>query len=121
MELHAKCTVFSEGCHGALAKQLYKTLNLREDCEPQSYAIGLKEVSSLCYGDVIYHVHVKVWDFSQNIILPSIVKKLESAQYFATIAVTGTWIGTSLEKLYADIFREPLTSRRWRRRRTFLF
>ena len=49
MELHAKCTVFSEGCHGALAKQLYKTLNLREDCEPQSYAIGLKEVSSLYY------------------------------------------------------------------------
>ena len=45
MELHAKCTVFSEGCHGALAKQLYKTMNLRENCEPQSYGIGLKEVS----------------------------------------------------------------------------
>ena len=44
MELHAKCTVFSEGCHGALAKQLYKQFNLRENCEPQSYGIGLKEV-----------------------------------------------------------------------------
>uniref|UniRef100_A0A8C2ZAZ4 Electron transfer flavoprotein-ubiquinone oxidoreductase n=1 Tax=Cyclopterus lumpus TaxID=8103 RepID=A0A8C2ZAZ4_CYCLU len=44
MELHAKVTMFGEGCHGHLAKQLYKQFNLRENCEPQTYAIGLKEV-----------------------------------------------------------------------------
>nr|CAG4643767.1 EOG090X0279 [Lepidurus arcticus] len=44
MELHAKCTIFAEGCHGHLAKQLYKQFNLREECEPQTYAIGLKEL-----------------------------------------------------------------------------
>ncbi|XP_075054280.1 electron transfer flavoprotein-ubiquinone oxidoreductase, mitochondrial [Mixophyes fleayi] len=44
LELHAKVTIFGEGCHGHLAKQLYKTLNLREKCEPQTYAIGLKEL-----------------------------------------------------------------------------
>uniref|UniRef100_A0A3B1JJF1 Electron transfer flavoprotein-ubiquinone oxidoreductase n=1 Tax=Astyanax mexicanus TaxID=7994 RepID=A0A3B1JJF1_ASTMX len=44
MELHAKVTVFGEGCHGHLAKQLYKHFNLREGCEPQTYAIGLKEL-----------------------------------------------------------------------------
>lgn len=44
MEFHAKCTIFSEGCHGHLAKQLYKQFELRRDCEPQSYAIGLKEL-----------------------------------------------------------------------------
>ncbi|XP_024939640.1 electron transfer flavoprotein-ubiquinone oxidoreductase, mitochondrial isoform X3 [Cephus cinctus] len=44
MELHAKCTIFAEGCHGHLAKQLMKKLNLRENCEPQSYGIGLKEI-----------------------------------------------------------------------------
>uniref|UniRef100_A0A4W4G7R9 Electron transfer flavoprotein-ubiquinone oxidoreductase n=1 Tax=Electrophorus electricus TaxID=8005 RepID=A0A4W4G7R9_ELEEL len=44
MELHAKVTLFGEGCHGHLAKQLYKQFNLREGCEPQTYAIGLKEV-----------------------------------------------------------------------------
>ncbi|KAK6493315.1 electron transfer flavoprotein-ubiquinone oxidoreductase [Huso huso] len=44
MELHAKVTVFGEGCHGHLAKQLYKHFNLRQHCEPQTYAIGLKEV-----------------------------------------------------------------------------
>ena len=56
MELHAKCTVFSEGCHGALAKQLFKTMNLRENCEPQSYAIGLKEVNIAA----MFHFHFKL-------------------------------------------------------------
>uniref|UniRef100_A0A6Q2ZGX1 Electron transfer flavoprotein-ubiquinone oxidoreductase n=1 Tax=Esox lucius TaxID=8010 RepID=A0A6Q2ZGX1_ESOLU len=44
MELHAKVTLFGEGCHGHLAKQLYQRFNLRENCEPQTYAIGLKEI-----------------------------------------------------------------------------
>lgn len=44
MELHAKCTIFAEGCHGHLTKQVSQRLNLRSDCEPQSYGIGLKEV-----------------------------------------------------------------------------
>ncbi|XP_068207820.1 electron transfer flavoprotein-ubiquinone oxidoreductase, mitochondrial [Palaemon carinicauda] len=44
MELRAKCTIFAEGCHGHLAKQLYNKFNLRENCQPQTYAIGLKEV-----------------------------------------------------------------------------
>ncbi|XP_076877810.1 electron transfer flavoprotein-ubiquinone oxidoreductase, mitochondrial isoform X2 [Brachyhypopomus gauderio] len=44
MELHAKITLFGEGCHGHLAKQLYKQFDLRKGCEPQTYAIGLKEL-----------------------------------------------------------------------------
>jgi len=44
MELHARCTVFAEGCHGSLAKQLYKRFALRENCQPQSYGIGFKEL-----------------------------------------------------------------------------
>ncbi|XP_053487770.1 electron transfer flavoprotein-ubiquinone oxidoreductase, mitochondrial [Ictalurus furcatus] len=44
MELHAKVTLFGEGCHGHLSKQLYRQFNLRENCQPQTYAIGLKEL-----------------------------------------------------------------------------
>lgn len=44
MELHAKCTVFSEGCHGHLAKQLFKKFDLRKNCQPQTYGLGLKEL-----------------------------------------------------------------------------
>lgn len=44
MELHAKYTIFSEGCHGHLAKQLYKKFDLRKNCLPQTYGIGIKEM-----------------------------------------------------------------------------
>uniref|UniRef100_A0A2R5LJQ2 Electron transfer flavoprotein-ubiquinone oxidoreductase n=1 Tax=Ornithodoros turicata TaxID=34597 RepID=A0A2R5LJQ2_9ACAR len=44
MELHAKCTIFAEGCHGHLAKQLYQRFDLRKNCAPQTYGIGLKEL-----------------------------------------------------------------------------
>jgi len=46
MELHAKVTMFGEGCHGHLAKNIYKKFNLRENSDPQTYAIGLKEVTN---------------------------------------------------------------------------
>jgi len=45
MELHAKLTLFAEGCHGSLTKQLMKKFNMRQNCKPQTYGIGLKEVS----------------------------------------------------------------------------
>ncbi|KAF6216735.1 hypothetical protein GE061_001083 [Apolygus lucorum] len=44
MELHAKVTIFAEGCHGHLTKGLFNKFNLRENCEAQTYGIGLKEV-----------------------------------------------------------------------------
>lgn len=46
MELHAKVVLFGEGCHGSLAKTLYqnKNLDLRANCQPQTYGLGLKEV-----------------------------------------------------------------------------
>ena len=57
----------------------------------------------LDYGDVIYHIPEKVCDFSSNITLPSLMEKLESVQYSAATAITGTWRGTSREKLYAEL------------------
>jgi len=44
VELHAKQTVFSEGCHGSLTKELIRKFNLRENACPQTYALGVKEV-----------------------------------------------------------------------------
>ena len=66
----------------------------------------------LDYGDVIYHTPAKVCEFSQNIVLPNLMEKLESVQYSAALAVTGTWRGTSREKLYAELGWEPLSCRR---------
>ena len=51
------------------------------------------------YGDVIYHIPIKVCEFSQNTITPRLMGKLESVQYSAALVVTGTWWGTSRDKL----------------------
>ncbi len=44
MELHAKYTVFAEGCRGQLGKELLNKFNLDADADPQHYGIGLKEL-----------------------------------------------------------------------------
>jgi electron-transferring-flavoprotein dehydrogenase len=42
--LKAKYTLFAEGCRGSLAERLMKTFALRKECDPQTYAIGIKEL-----------------------------------------------------------------------------
>ncbi|THF60844.1 electron transfer flavoprotein-ubiquinone oxidoreductase [Pseudothauera rhizosphaerae] len=44
MELHAKYTLFAEGCRGHLGKQLEAKFNLRDGADPQTYGIGIKEL-----------------------------------------------------------------------------
>lgn len=44
LELHAKYTFFAEGVRGHLSKELMGRYNLREGVEPQTYAIGIKEL-----------------------------------------------------------------------------
>ena len=44
MELHAKYTLFAEGCRGHLGKQLIAHFGLDEGKDPQHYGIGIKEV-----------------------------------------------------------------------------
>lgn len=44
MELHAKYTLFAEGCRGHLGKQLIGKLGLNEGKDPQHYGIGIKEI-----------------------------------------------------------------------------
>jgi electron-transferring-flavoprotein dehydrogenase len=44
MELRAKYTFFAEGCRGHLGKGLMECFSLRDGVQPQTYAIGLKEL-----------------------------------------------------------------------------
>ena len=44
IELHAKYTIFAEGCRGHLGKMLEARYKLREGAAPQVYSIGLKEL-----------------------------------------------------------------------------
>jgi electron-transferring-flavoprotein dehydrogenase len=44
MELRAAYTIFAEGCRGSLTKRLFDEFDLRQGVDPQSYAIGIKEL-----------------------------------------------------------------------------
>ncbi|MDQ2078030.1 electron transfer flavoprotein-ubiquinone oxidoreductase [Marinimicrobium sp. ABcell2] len=44
MELHAKYTLFAEGCRGELGKQLIAKFNLSQGMDPQHYGLGIKEL-----------------------------------------------------------------------------
>lgn len=68
MELHAKYTVFSEGCRGHLGKGLIEKFNLREGVDPQHYGLGIKELWEI---DPAKHqqglvVHTAGWPLSES-------------------------------------------------------
>ena len=44
MELVGKQTIFAEGCRGHLTKTLFEKFDLREGKDPQTFAIGIKEL-----------------------------------------------------------------------------
>ena len=68
MELHAKYTLFSEGCRGHLGKQLIANFDLNAGKDPQHYGIGIKELWKInpekhSQGKVI---HSTGWPLSEN-------------------------------------------------------
>lgn len=68
MELHARVTIFAEGCRGHLGKQLIEKFDLDADCQTQHYGIGIKELWQI---DPQKHqpglvVHGAGWPLSEN-------------------------------------------------------
>ena len=43
-ELRARQTLFAEGCRGSCSEALMNKFDMRSDAQPQTYALGLKEV-----------------------------------------------------------------------------
>ncbi|MBS0479994.1 MAG: electron transfer flavoprotein-ubiquinone oxidoreductase [Proteobacteria bacterium] len=68
LELHAKYTFFSEGARGHLTRQLVDRFDLRANCEPQVYGLGIKELwdiqpENYAPGRVI---HSQGWPLSES-------------------------------------------------------
>ena len=68
MELHARYTLFAEGCRGHLGKELIAHFALDEGKDPQHYGIGIKEVWQI---DPALHEEGKVihgigWPLSES-------------------------------------------------------
>ena len=68
MELHAKYTLFSEGCRGHLGKQLIANFGLDQGQDAQHYGIGIKEIWQV--PDDKHHqglvVHTAGWPLDQS-------------------------------------------------------
>jgi len=69
MELHAKYTFFAEGVRGHLSKELQRLFDLRKDCQPQTYGIGIKELWDI---DPAKHVpgrviHTQGWPLTDEV------------------------------------------------------
>ena len=66
--LHAKYCLFAEGSRGHLGKQLIKKYQLDANCEPQHYAIGIKELwqveSGLQQPGTV--IHTAGWPLSEH-------------------------------------------------------
>ena len=70
----------------------------------------------LDYCDVIYHILPLSNGYFSSVTLHTLMESIERIQYQAALLITGTWKGTSKNKLYNELGWESLTDRRWCRR-----
>ena len=103
IELHAKYTVFAEGCRGNLGKSLQSRYKLREGVAPQVYGIGLKELWEVKPGKHVpgLVVHTAGWPLDSDTYGGSFLYHLEGNQ----VAV-GYVVGLGYSNPYLHPFEE---------------
>jgi len=103
MELHAKYTLFAEGARGHLGKQLIAKYQLDAGKDPQTYAIGIKEIWEI---DPKLHqpglvVHTAGWPLDRSTYGGSFLYHLENNQ----VAV-GYVVGLAYDNPYLSPYEE---------------
>ena len=103
VELHARQTVFAEGCRGSLTKSLFERFDLLADSDPQTYGIGLKELWQV---DPAQHhqgrvIHTIGWPLDSRTYGGSFIYHLEDNQVAA-----GFVVGLDYENPYLSPFEE---------------
>ncbi len=98
VELHGRYTLFAEGCRGSLTKTLFERFDLRKGVDPQTFAIGIKELWEV---DPAKHqpgriVHTIGWPLSSDTYGGSFLYHLENNQVFVGLVVgldyTNPWL-----------------------------
>ncbi len=103
MELHARQTLFAEGCHGSLTKTLFERFGLRESVDPQVHGIGIKElweVDAACHepGSI---THTAGWPMDMATYGGAFVYHLEE-----NLVSVGFVVGLNYENPYLSPFDE---------------
>jgi len=103
VELTARETLFAEGCRGSLSKILIERFRLRDAAEPQTYAIGIKELWEVAAD--LHHagrvVHTVGWPLDNATYGGSFLYHLEERQ----VAV-GFVIGLDYKNPFLNPFEE---------------
>ncbi len=103
IELHARQTVFSEGCRGSLTKTLSARFDLRRDADPQTYGLGIKELWEV---DPAVHqpgltLHTVGWPLSSDTYGGSFVYHLEG-----NLVAVGFVVGLDYSNPYLSPYEE---------------
>jgi len=103
MELHAKYTLFAEGSRGHLGKQLIARYDLAKDRDPQTYAIGIKELWEI---DPAKHqpglvIHTAGWPLATDTYGGSFLYHMENNQ-----VVVGFIVGLAYQNPYLSPYEE---------------
>ncbi|HEY8606862.1 MAG TPA: electron transfer flavoprotein-ubiquinone oxidoreductase [Noviherbaspirillum sp.] len=103
MELHAKYTLFAEGSRGHLGRHLMEKFDLNNGKDPQTYAIGIKELWEI---DPKMHqpglvIHTAGWPLDADTYGGSFLYHLENNQ----VAV-GYVVGLSYQNPYLSPYEE---------------
>jgi electron-transferring-flavoprotein dehydrogenase len=103
IELHARYTIFAEGCRGNLGKMLEARFGLREGVAPQVYGIGLKELWEVAPEKHVpgLVVHTAGWPLDRDTYGGSFLYHLEERQ----VAV-GFVVGLGYRNPYLQPFDE---------------
>jgi electron-transferring-flavoprotein dehydrogenase len=103
VELHAKETIFAEGCRGSLSKTLMERFHLCDGVQPQTYGLGVKELWEI---DSAKHrpglvIHTVGWPLDSSTYGGSFLYHLEGNQ----VAV-GFVVGLDYSNPYLSPFEE---------------
>ncbi len=103
MELHARQTIFAEGCRGSLTRELFERFKLRDGADPQTYGIGIKELWEI---DPAKHqpgliVHTVGWPLSSDTYGGSFLYHLED-----NLVALGFVIGLDYKNPWLSPFEE---------------
>ncbi|WP_425354721.1 electron transfer flavoprotein-ubiquinone oxidoreductase [Burkholderia ambifaria] len=103
MELHAKYTLFAEGCRGHLGRQLISKFKLDANADPQAYGIGIKEVWEI---DPAKHkpglvIHTAGWPLKSDTYGGSFLYHMDNNQ-----VVVGFVVGLGYTNPYLSPFEE---------------
>jgi electron-transferring-flavoprotein dehydrogenase len=103
VELRGRITLFAEGARGSLTKTLVARFGLRDHCDPQTYAIGIKELWEIA-PDRHYPgrvVHTVGWPLNNRTYGGSFLYHLENGQ-----VSVGFVIGLDYDNPYLSPFEE---------------